>query len=203
VDDGKNRAACRAFGYEFQYDAFEYFTSRREEWNLRLVVTVRNPLSHVLSMLTHELYHEHRYRPKSLQLGVSLHSKLHSRSSTFNRVNMMTSVLSGADQNATVPVINLTHALNVLDSAYLVLVTEYLDSGIALLMYLLGEAGPPACANLTAVRRRDGDSNVFKWDQPESVNLLIDDIEDRTRHDMLLYGAGVARFFAAFRAHCV
>jgi hypothetical protein len=136
LEDGNNRASCRAIGYEFQYNAFDYFIARQEAWNLRMVVTVRNPTTHVLSMLTHELYFAHKHRRQhEHEHPPTLRDKLLSASKTFNRNNMLASVLSGNDQNATEPVIDLTRALQVVDSAYLVLVTEYLDSGIAAFVF--------------------------------------------------------------------
>jgi len=142
------RTTCGSLAYEFQYDSFKFFMEQREAWNLALVVSVRNPVTHVLSMLKHERHYLPHPQPTLHQMLLS------QRSRTFNRQNMMASVLSGIDQNASRPLkANLTRALEVIDSAYLVLVTEYMTPGLALLKYLMGkESSPPMCDTLFVFR---------------------------------------------------
>jgi len=173
--------------------------ARREQWNLRLVLSVREPTNHVLSMLRHEHHSGGKQYAQMTLLDV-----LKKPSFLFHRYNMVANLLSGVDQNATHGDVNLTRAYEVIDSAYLVLCTEYLDASIELLLYLLGVGRAPPCSALLSTARTEKLNVLSKKNlRPENVNLLLNRLEKMTHMDRLIYGRGLHRFITAFHAHCV
>lgn len=181
-----------------RYGSFDWFMARREQWNLRLVLSVREPTNHILSLLRHE---HHPGVKQNAQL--TLLDVLKKPSVVFHRYNIVANLLSGVDQNATHGDVNLTRAFEVIDSAYLVLCAEYLDASIDLLLYLLGVGRAPPCSALLSTARKEALNVHPKNLRPENLDSLLNRVEKMTRMDRLIYGRGLHRFITAFDAHCV